>query len=66
MLQSILSEYCLQTLCLLCSEASTQKKEQMLALCIMHFLALENLRDANELMNIYRRSQKGRGIVLVG
>lgn len=43
-------------------DANAVKREQMLALCIMHFLALENLRDANELMNLFRRGQKGRNV----
>jgi hypothetical protein len=47
-----------------CSEANIVKREQIFALCIMHFLALENLRDANELMTVYRRYQKNKGLHL--
>lgn len=44
------------------SESAQIPRERFLTLCILHFLALENLRDANELMVCYRRAQKGRGL----
>lgn len=43
------------------SEAQQVPRERALTLGILHFLALENLRDANELMNFYRKAQKSRG-----
>jgi len=42
------------------TEAQQSAREQYLTLGVLHFLALENLRDANELMACYRRWQKNR------
>lgn len=43
------------------SESHQVLRERNLTLGILHFLALENLRDANELLTFYRKAQKSRG-----
>jgi len=40
--------------------SDTAKREQNLVIAIMHFLAMENLRDANDLMAQYKKEQKSR------
>lgn len=37
------------------------KRDQALVSAIVHFLSLENLRDANECMNQFKKAQKNRG-----
>jgi hypothetical protein len=37
-------------------------RDRSLTLCVLHFLALENLRDANELMDCFKRAQKAKGV----
>lgn len=44
------------------NESQQVPRERFLTMGILHFLSLENLRDANELMNCYRRAQKARGL----
>jgi len=43
------------------SEAQMVPRERALTLGILHFLALENLRDANQLIQCYLKAQKSRG-----
>ena len=38
------------------------KREQNLVIALMHFLAMENLRDANELLAQYKKEQKTRDV----
>jgi hypothetical protein len=44
------------------SEAKQMERERSLVLGVLHFLALENLRDANELMKFYGKAMKSRGL----
>ena len=43
------------------SEVHQTARERLVTVCVMNLLALENLRDANELMNLYKRGQKAKG-----
>jgi hypothetical protein len=36
-------------------------RDRALTLCVLHFLALENMRDANELLDSFKRTQKSKG-----
>ena len=44
---------------------SLDKRDQTIAMAILHFLALENLRDANELFRFFKKSQKSKGLQTV-
>jgi hypothetical protein len=44
------------------SEAKQMERERSLCLGVLHFLALENLRDANELMKFYGKAMKSRAL----
>jgi hypothetical protein len=40
--------------------SDTSKREQNLVVALLHFLAMENLRDAHELLTLYKKEQKAR------
>lgn len=44
---------------------SLEKRDQTLTMAILHFLALENLRDANELFRFFKKAQKSKGLPTV-
>jgi len=44
------------------STETLDKRDQTVAMAVLHFLALENLRDANELFRFFKKSQKSKGL----